>query len=71
MRRQSDPLADTLEQLDTERLLQRLDLVADGAMRDIQLTRRLGQRAMARRCLEGAQRVQGWQALDHGRSASL
>ena len=71
MRCQLYPLAGALEQLDAERLLQRLDLVADGAMGDIQLARRLGQRAMARRRLEGAQRIQGRQALGHERSGLL
>ncbi len=58
--------AGALEQLHPERQLQCLDLVADGAMRDVEFARRLGQRGMAGRSFESAKGIQRRQAFGHG-----
>lgn len=52
----------TLEQLDAERLLERLDLVADRAMGDMELGSRLAERGVPGRRLESAQGIERWQA---------
>ena len=64
--RELEPPAHALEQLDLEHELQRPDLVADGAVRDVEFSRREGQRPMARGGLEGAQGIERRQALAHG-----
>ena len=45
---------------------QRLDLVADGALRHAQLLRRLGEALVPRRGLESLQSVERWQSARHG-----
>jgi hypothetical protein len=42
-----------------------LDLMADRGLRDVQLVCRPGEAQMARRSLEGTQRVERWQASRH------
>jgi hypothetical protein len=59
------PLALAIEQLDAERALQRLDLMADGALGDAQFFRRPGEALAPRRRLEGFQCVQRGQAAQH------
>ena len=51
--------------LDAEHLLERLDLVTDRGLGDVQLLGRLGEREMARRGLEGAQAVERGEAPGH------
>jgi predicted DNA-binding protein (UPF0251 family) len=55
---QHDAARATLEELGAERLLELLDVKADGAARYMELSRRLAKAQMARRSLEGAQRVE-------------
>jgi len=56
------------EQFHAQVFLERLDLVADGGLRDGKLVRRLLERQVARGGLEYPQRVQGRQAINHGTS---
>jgi hypothetical protein len=48
-----------------EVLLQRFDLMADRGLGDEKLFRGLGEGEVARRGLEGAQGIQGWQSPRH------
>jgi len=59
--RDDQTLAFAIEQLDAERGLQRLDLMAVGTLCDTQLFSRAREAFAPRRCLESPQRVQGWQ----------
>ena len=60
------PLALAIEKLDAERGLQRFDLMAHGALRDIELFGRPRKAFAPRRGLEGLQGIQRWQAARHG-----
>jgi predicted DNA-binding protein (UPF0251 family) len=55
---QHDAARATLEELGAERLLELLNVKADGAARYMEFSRRLAKAQMARRSLEGAQRVE-------------
>src|SRR5262249_35351675 len=60
------PLTLAVEELDAELLLQRLDLVAERAMRDAELLGRARKTFVARRGLEGAKRIERGQSPEHG-----
>src|SRR3954451_23164885 len=60
-----EPLALAIEQLEAERLLERLDLVAHRPWRDAKLVRRPGEALMARRSLEGLERIERREAAKH------
>jgi hypothetical protein len=59
------PLALAVEQLDRKLGFKRLDLVADGALRDAQLFRRARKTLVPRGGLEGFQGIERWQAWSH------
>ena len=59
------PLPLAIEQLETERFFQRLDLLADGALGDVQLFRRAREAFAARRSLEGLEGIERRQAARH------
>ena len=63
----NQPLALAIEKLDAERGLQRLDLMADGALGDTQLFSRSREAFASRRSLESLQGVQRWQLAGHRR----
>jgi hypothetical protein len=65
LRRQFQPLAAAFEKGGPERFFQRPDLVADGAVRHLQLPCRGGNGAATGGRLEGAERVERWQARGH------
>lgn len=66
--RNDEPLAFTIEELDRELGLKRLDLMAHGALRDAHSSSaarvKLSCRAAASKCFKGIQR---WQPWAHGR----
>src|SRR5207302_10829533 len=63
--RELHPPPDAAEELHAEILLEALDLVADGGLRDGELVRRLLEREMARGDLEDAQCVERRQTVNH------
>ena len=62
---EDEPLVLAIEQPDPELGLERLDLVADRALRHEQLRGRAGEALVACRGFEGAQRIQWREALPH------
>src|SRR4051794_26052821 len=64
-----EPLALAIEQLEAEGLLERLDLVADRPLRDTKLLRRPGEALVARRSLEGLERIERRQTAKHPATA--
>ena len=64
------PLALAIEELEAELRLERLDLVADRALRDAQLLGGAREALVAGRGLEGLERVQRRQAARHGHTTS-
>src|SRR5690606_9474325 len=62
---QAQPSAHPLKERDTQRLFQRLDLVADRSMRDIEFARRARQRTRSTRCLKSAEGIEGWKSFCH------
>jgi hypothetical protein len=65
LRGKAEPRPVALEEPHVERQLEGADLVADGAVRDVELGRRLGHRAMPRRRLEGAPWVERRKSVGH------
>jgi len=63
----NQPLLLAQEELEAELGLERLHLVADRALRDVQLARRTREAQVPRRRLEGAQRGQRGQPPRHAR----
>ena len=63
---EDEPLTLAIEQPDPELGLERLDLVADRALRDEQLRGGAGEALVPRRGLEGPQGIQRRKALPHG-----
>ncbi len=62
---QQQPPADAAKQLEAEPFLERLDLMADRRLGDVELGGRRGKAEMAGRRLEGAQCIEGRQAATH------
>src|SRR5215210_9114048 len=63
------PLALAIEQLEAERRFERLDLVAHRALRDAKLPGRPGEALMARRSLEGLERIERRETAKHHATA--
>src|SRR5262249_37811380 len=64
--RDDEALVLAVEQFDAELLLQRLDLMADGALGQEQLFGRAGETAMAGSSLERPERIEYGKATTHG-----
>jgi hypothetical protein len=63
--RDDELLALAVEELEAERLFERLDLMAHRALRDAKLAGGLREALMARRCLKGLEGVQWRQTTQH------
>ena len=68
--REYEALALAIKQSQPQLDLQRLHLMADGALRHRQLVRRLGEALVPRGSLEGFQRIERRQSASHGRTRS-
>jgi hypothetical protein len=64
-----EPLALAVEQLEAERRLERLDLMAHRALRDAKLVCRPGEALMPRRGLEGLERIERRKTAKHRATA--